>query len=160
MKEADKHLKDWFSAFKEVMICIGNHDALIDRKRKWVGLPERCFKPYRDIWNLPKGWVDNFEWHIDGVLYKHGTGSSGRFAHIQAAERARQSTVIGHTHSTLGVEYLASSKDCIFAMNVGCGIDRHLYAFSYGKDFPRKPILGCGVVTDNGRFAQVFAMDL
>jgi len=160
MAETDKHLKEWFKAFPNVMLCRGNHDGLVDRKSKTMGLPRRCFAQFRDIWNLPKGWKDDFEWEIDKVLYKHGTGASGKYAHIQAAERARQSTVIGHTHSTLGVEYLASSKDCIFAMNAGCGIDRHKYAFNYGKDFPRKPILGCGVVTDNGKYAQVFAMDL
>lgn len=160
MEETDKHLQAWFKAFPEIKLCRGNHDSLVDRKNKTIGLPRRCFAEFRDIWKLPKGWQDDFEWEIDGVLYKHGTGSSGRYAHVQAAERARQSTVIGHTHSTLGVEYLASSKDCIFAVNTGCGIDRHKYAFNYGKDFPRKPILGCSVVTDKGKYAQVFAMEL
>jgi len=160
MLHADKHLKKWFKAFPTARICLGNHDSLVDRKAKTIGLPKRCFLPYRDIWGLLKTWRDDFEWAIDGVLYKHGTGMSGRYAHVMAAERARQSTVIGHTHSSLGVEYIVSSKDCIFGMNVGCGIDRKKYAFAYGKDFPRKPALGCGVVTDKGKFAQVFAMDL
>ena len=161
MEETDKHLAKWFKAFpKDVYLCRGNHDALADRKGKTIGLPKRCFRQYRDIWSLPKGWKDDFEWEFDGVLYKHGTGMSGKYAHILAAERARQSTVIGHTHSSLAVDYLASSKDCIFGANVGCGIDHHRYAFAYGKDFPRKPILGCGVVTDKGRFCQVFPMKL
>ena len=158
MKETDKHLKAWFKAFPKLYLCRGNHDALVDRKAKTIGLPKRCFAPYRDIWSLPEGWVDDFEFVIDDVLYKHGTGMSGRYAHIMAAERARMSTVIGHTHSSGGVEYLVSSKDCIFGMNVSCGIDRKKYAFAYGKDFPRKPVLGCGVVTDNGRYAQYFPM--
>jgi len=160
MEEADKVLKKWFKAFPKLYLARGNHDCLVDRKGKTIGLPKRCFKPYRDIWKLPEKWVDDFEFNIDGVLYKHGTGMTGKYAHVTSAERARQSTVIGHTHSNLAVEYLASSKDCIFGMNVGCGIDKKKYAFAYGKDFPRKPILGCGVVTDRGRFAQVFPMDL
>jgi hypothetical protein len=45
-------------------------------------------------------------------------------------------------------------------MNVGSGIDRKTYAFEYGRDFKKKPIIGCGVVTDNGRFAQFFPMDI
>ena len=94
------------------------------------------------------------------MLYKHGTGFCGKYAHVTACERSRMSTVIGHTHSSAGVEYLASSKDCIFGMNVSSGIDRKAYAFAYGKDFPRKPILGCGVVTDKGRFAQYFPMEV
>lgn len=160
MEEADKHLKAWFKAFPKLLLCRGNHDILVDRKAKHVGLPSRAFRAFRDIWNLPKGWRDDFEFIIDNVLYKHGTGFAGRYAHITAAERSRMSTVIGHTHSTLGVEYIVSSRDCIFAVNCGCGIDRKKYAFSYGKDFPRKPVLGVAVVTDNGKFAQVFAMDL
>lgn len=158
MKQTDEHLKPWFKAFPKLHLCRGNHDSLVDRKSKTVGLPRRAFKPYRDIWNLPKGWKDDFEFIINGVLYKHGTGMSGRYAHIMCAERSRMSSVIGHTHSSCGVEYIVSSKDCIFGMNVGCGIDRKKYAFAYGKDFPRKPVLSCGVTTDNGRYAQVFPM--
>ena len=160
MKQTDKHLVDWFKAFPKLRLCRGNHDALVDRKGKTVGLPKRCFMKYRDIWNLPRGWEDDFEFVLDGVLYKHGTGFSGRYAHVTATERSRQSTVIGHTHASGGVEYLASSRDCIFGMQVGCGIDRKAYAFAYGKDFPRKPILGCGVVWENGKYAQFFPMTI
>jgi hypothetical protein len=78
--------------------------------------------------------------------------------HIQAAIDNRQSTVIGHIHSVSGVEYIANNKDTIYGMNVGCLIDRHAYAFDYGKDFKLKPILSCGVTTDRGRFAQVFPL--
>lgn len=160
MEAVDSHLKRWFKAFPKLKLCRGNHDVLVDRKSRTAGLPERCFKPFREIWGLPNGWEDGFEFVIDEVLYKHGTSMSGRYAHVAAAERARMSTVIGHTHSSLGVEYIVSSKDCIFAANTGCGIDRTKYAFRYGKDFPRKPILGCTVVTDRGKFAQVFPCDL
>ena len=160
MSKADVKIEDWVKAFPKLKLCRGNHDCLVDRKGKTAGLPKRAFKPFREMWKLKKGWEDDFEFVIDGVLYKHGTGVSGKYSHVTSAERSRQSTVVGHTHSSGGVEYLASSRDCIFGMNVGCGIDRKAYAFAYGKDFPRKPILGAGVVTDKGRFAQFFPMDL
>ena len=160
MKQVDKHLKKWFKAFPKLKLCRGNHDGLVDRKAKTVGLPTRCFREYRNIWNFPTTWEDAFEWEIDGVLYKHGTGMNGRYAHITAAERARQSTVISHTHASGGVEYLVSSKDCIFGMNVGCGVDRKKYAFEYGKDFARKPVLGCGIVMGRENLAQFFPMPL
>jgi len=160
MKEADRHLAKWFKAFPRVYLCRGNHDNMADRKSKTVGLPTRVFKPFRQIWNLPKGWIDEFEFNFDNVRYVHGTGYSGKYSHIQLAYDSRQSAVMGHTHSTGGVEWLANSKDCIFGMNVGCGIDHKTYAFAYGKDFRRKPIVGCGVVTDKGRYAQFFPMDL
>jgi len=160
MKATDKYLVEWFKAFPALSLTRGRHDSLVDRKSKTIGLPRRCFLPYREIWNLPRKWVDGFEFVIDGVLYKHGDGFSGKYAHVTAASRARMSTVIGHTHSYAGVEWEASEKDCIFGMAVGCGIARHKYAFAYGKDFPRKPIISCGVVTDNGENAQVFRMKM
>ena len=160
MKEVDRCLKEWFKAFPKLLLCRGNHDRLVDRKSRTIGLPERCFKPFRDIWGLPEGWKDEFSWEIDGVRYTHGTGLSGDYAHIKAAERNRQSCVIGHTHSTAATNYIVSEKDRIFAMNVGCGIDRHTYAFEYGRDFTKKPVLSCGVVTDHGKYCQVFPLDV
>jgi hypothetical protein len=58
------------------------------------------------------------------------------------------------------VKYLVSERDRIFGMGVGCGIDRRTYAFEYGRDFNQKPFIGCGVVTDEGKYAQVFPMEL
>jgi predicted phosphodiesterase len=160
MKKVDVKLKDWFKAFPELYLCRGNHDVMVDRKGKTVGLPQRAFKEFRDIWQLPDKWYDDFHWEIDGVTYQHGTGYCGDNAHIKAAYNNRVSTVIGHTHSFAGVGYIANEKSCVFGMNVGSGVERHSYAMSYGKDFKRKPILSCGVVTDNGRYGQVFAMEL
>lgn len=160
MEQADKHLKKWFNAFPDMLLTLGNHDHLVDRKAKTLGLPRRCFKPFREMWNLPKKWEVDFEFTINNVLYKHGTGYSGKFGHVQAAVDARQSTVIAHLHATAGVEYLANTKQIMFGMCVGCGLDIKRYAFSYGKDFKRRPILGIGVVTDSGRFAQFMPMDL
>ena len=161
MKEADKHLKKWFAAFPNVYLCRGNHDRMVDRKSKTVGLPSRCFKSFRDMWKLPVGWKDDFTWTFDGVCYEHGS-TTGRYAHIQAALDNRMSTVIGHTHSTAGVEWLANERDLIFAMNVGCGLDRNKYAFDYGRQFRKKPIVACGVVTltKYGNNAHVYPMKM
>ena len=160
MKEVDRSLKLWTKAFPKMHICLGNHDRMVNRKGRTVGLPSRVFRPFREIWNLPKGWRDDFSWEFYGVRYMHGTGYSGDNAHIKAAYDNRQSTVIGHTHSFGGVGHLANNKDCIFGMNVGCGILRKSYAFEYGRDFKKKPIIGVGVVTDGGKYAQFFPMDL
>ncbi len=158
MEEVDKHLKRWFGAFPELYLCKGNHDRLMERKLTTFGLPSRIMKPFREVWNFPVGWQDDFSWEFYGVRFIHGTGISGKNAHIKAAESNRQSTVIGHTHSTGAVNYLVSEKDRIFGMNVGCGIERKSYAFAYGREMLNKPVLGCGVVTDKGNFAQFFPM--
>jgi len=159
MQQVDKILVDWFKVFPELTLTKGNHDCLVDRKGKTVGLPKRCFTPYRDIWKLPDGWVDVFHIDIDGVLYKHGTKLSGKWAHYNQAIKNRQSTVMGHLPASAGIAFTASEKDCIFGMNVGCGVDAKAAAFAYGEDFPEKPIVSCGVVY-NGRDPRLFMMDL
>ena len=159
MKEADKHLVAWFKAFPIVKLCAANHD-LVDRKGKTAGLPKRCFKMFPEIWNLPKSWDYQKEYSINSVTYTHGSGYSGETGHLKAAYRERNSTVIGHIHSAAGCGYTANNKDCIFGMNVGCGIDRDANVFDYTLMHTRKPVIGCGVVTDYGRFAQFFPMSL
>jgi len=161
MQKADKALQRWFKAFPEVYLCRGNHDRLVDRKSKTVGLPTRCFKPFREMWNLPKGWKDDFSFVFESVVYEHGS-IGGRTPHLNHAIENRMSTVIGHFHSVSGVEWTANEKGVIFGMCVGCGLDRHKYAFDYGRQFKRKPILSCGVVSvgKHGTNAQVFPMML
>jgi predicted phosphodiesterase len=160
IEEAKIHLRNWYKAFPKVFLCRGNHDRMVDRKGRTVGLPDEVFRPFREIWGLPKDWKDDFSFTLFNVVFEHGTGYCGDNAHLKAAYNNRQSTVIGHTHAQGTVGYLANEKDCIFGMNVGSGIDRKTYAFEYGRDFKKKPIIGCGVVTDNGRFAQFFPMEL
>ena len=161
MDLADAELRKWFKAFPVVMVCRGNHDRLVDRKGKTNGLPARCFKDFRDIWGLPKGWKDDFSHVIDGVKYLHGTGYSGRNAHLQCAVDNRMPCVIGHLHSTAGIEYSSNDVDTIWGMNVGCLIDKKSYAFSYGKDFKLKPIISVGVVeyTKYGANPRLFRME-
>ena len=159
-KIAMKHLRQWYKAFRKLKLCRGNHDRLVDRKGKTAGLPTIVFQPFRKIWSLPSGWEDDWEFKINNVLYEHGTGYSGKYPHMTAAINNRCSTVIGHVHSVAGIEWLANSRDCLFGMSVGCGVDRRTYAFAYGRDFKRKPILGCGIVTDMGRYCQFMPMSL
>ena len=160
INEARKHLEKYYKAFPRLFYCLGNHCRRADLKGKHAQLPAICFRPFRDIWGLPEGWKDAFSHEIDGVLYMHGTGLSGDLAHIKAATLNRQSTCIGHTHSAAAVNYLVSNKDRLLAMNVGCGIDKTALAFQYGRDFLKKPVISCGVITDRGRYGQVFPMEL
>ncbi len=160
MKQADKHLKPWFKAFPKVSFCIGNHDRLPDRKGKHVGLPRRCFRPFREMWKLPKGWIDDFAFIYDNVCYQHR--ASGQYGYIKAAIDNRMSTVTGHLHSHVGVGWIANERDLIFGMGVGSGINRRKYAFNYGRQFRRKPIISCAVVsvTKQGTNAQVIPMQM
>lgn len=144
--EALEKMKNWYQVFPKVKVCIGNHDALPYRKVFTAGLPMSWLKSHKEILNAPEGWEWDFTHIIQDVIYTHGTGLSGDQAAINTARENRQSTVIGHLHSISNVKFMASYKDLIFGMTVGCGIDDSQYAFSYGKNNPRKSVLSCGVV--------------
>lgn len=149
----------WYKVFPEVKICIGNHDALPFRKAFSAGLPSAWLKSYQQILESPKGWEWDFVHHVNGIIYQHGTGMSGEMAAVNAARENRQSTVIGHLHTVSNIKYMASYKDLIFGMTVGCGIDFEAYAFAYGKQQTRKPVVSCAVVID-GRIPIIIPMEL
>lgn len=145
---AKQRMKRWYHTFPNVKVCIGNHDALPFRKIFTAGLPKEWLKSYEELLESPKGWQWDFVHQVKGVLYQHGTGMSGEMAAVNAARENRQSTVIGHLHTVCNTRYLASYKDLIFGVTVGCGIDHTKYAFAYGKEQTRKPVLACAVVLD------------
>jgi predicted phosphodiesterase len=140
--------KWWFKSFPNAHVCLGNHSHLHMRQAMTAGIPKRFMKTHSEAWNAPKGWKWADAHEIDGVLYIHGIGFSGETGHLKAAKEHRQSIVMGHANAFAGVAPSASRHDLIFGMNVGCGIDIDAYAFAFGKHFPKRPILSCGVVID------------
>jgi predicted phosphodiesterase len=151
IQAVQSRLKDWVRAFPNLYITIGNHDRLPYRQAYSNGLPNDIIKPLNEIYQMPSTW----SWHerilADDVVYMHGTGKNGENSAKAWMMDNRKSTVIGHIHSSLGVNFSASNYDRLFSMNVGCGIDIKQYAFEYNKDFGKRPVLGCGVVTDSGQ---------
>jgi hypothetical protein len=143
-RAAYQKIRRWYRRFKG-KVCIGNHDERHFRLARKHGLPDRYLRGYAEVWKTPE-WDWRFEHRIDGVMYTHGTGASGKWAALNLAMQRRLPTVIGHIHAWGGVNYHANSDDVIFGMNAGCGIDCRAYAFAYGKAFPTRPVLGCGIV--------------
>lgn len=137
----------WYRTFPRATVCIGNHDERHYRVARKHGLPDRYLRSYADVWRTPR-WNWRFEHEMDGVLFEHGTGTSGKDAALNLAVQKRTSVVIGHVHSYGGVKWHANPFDVIFGLNAGCGIDCKAYVFAYGKSFPIRPVLGCGVVID------------
>jgi hypothetical protein len=113
----------------------------------------------KNYYNTPEGW-NNRDFYIkDGVYYFHGLGTAGINGARTAALNKGMSCVIGHSHSYGGVWPIATPFSLTFGMNVGCGIDIESYAMAYGKDFPVRPTLGCGLVYSNS-FAVFIPMDM
>lgn len=156
---AISRLKVWYKNFPEAVVCEGNHDALIKRKAFANGIPKRWIKGYSDMFETPNWeYADSFE--FDGVLYTHGTGTSGDMAAYKTALYNRKSVVQGHLHSFSSIQYTASENDRLFGMIVGCGVDQKAYSFAYAKTFPRKFIVSCGVILDKGKTAFPILMNL
>jgi hypothetical protein len=143
-----KGVKPLFKLFPKMKICTSNHGSLPLRRAFKFGLPSELIKSYKDILEMPKGWEIADSWELDGVVYEHGEGATGQQAAIKSANANMQSTVIGHVHAFAGIQYSANSKHLIFGFNTGCLIDRHKYAFAYGKKIKAKPILGCGIIRE------------
>jgi hypothetical protein len=151
---SEKMIYEMYSMFPKALVCLGNHDLIPDRKAFSAGISKKWIKRIDEILELPN-WTFSDEFLINGVLYTHGTGRKARQRCIQEFT----SIVQGHYHSDTYYETFVSEHKLMFALQVGCGIDRRSYAMAYGKHF-KKPQLNCGVVLDNGRWALIEHMKL
>lgn len=134
-------IEAWYKAFPEAEICLGNHDRIIMRKAFDSSIPARWIKGYNDVLGTPR-WQWITETFIDGVRYVHGDKSSK--ARV-AAKRDMVSTVTGHFHTDMYVEWFFGKTRAIFALAVGSGIDSKSYAMAYMQG-GKKEAIGCGVV--------------
>ena len=156
INKAIQALDKWYQVFPTARVTMGNHDLLIARKMKAIGLSAQFMKPFHEIWNAPDTWEFGHEFIIDNVRYIHGHVGNA----FKMAKESRMSTVQGHLHSQAFVQWSVSEKDKIFGLQVGCGIDHKMKAFEYAKPFPKKPVMGCGVVLDNGTIPISLTMKL
>lgn len=144
-----KRLNAWKQAFKndDVFVCIGNHDAVPQRKLFSAGVSSKWLKNFAEVFNTPH-WQYGLNWTFDGVYYSHGLGCSNLRSTIL---NKRMNVVYGHFHTKFEIMYNASEKDLLWGMIVGCGIDIKKYAFEYARNFSQRPIIGCGIVTKEGQ---------
>lgn len=150
-KKAKKQVAELYKRFPVADWLVGNHDSLTERQAVTAGLLPEWIRDYKDLWKVPKWRVHArfSQLEIDGVLYEHGdAGSQGQFAAVKTSRSRFQSVVSGHCHAEAGVWWTCNSNSRIFGMNVGCGVDWKLLQFEYGYKFPRKPVIGCGIVLD------------
>lgn len=151
---AKQKVLNWYEVFPKATVCIGNHDRIVARKAKTAGISERWLKSYADVLETPN-WKFVMEVVINDVCYNHGEG--GEASSRMSKELLSQ--VQGHLHAKFYIQYGVGAKHKVFGMQVGCGIDRHSFAFSYGKNGP-KPVIGCGVVLEKGTLPILLPMDL
>jgi len=154
LNAAEIVLYSFHDAFPIAKICIGNHDSIPQRQAFANGLSDRWIKGIGEVFKLD-GWEFNEEFIINGVLYTHGIARKAR----QRSQRELISVVQGHYHSESYYETFVSENRLVFALQVGCGIDRRSYAMMYGRHF-NKPQINVGIVKDDGRWALIEHMVL
>lgn len=142
--KAKQEIANWYKAFPIAKVCLGNHDLIPNRKAMTSGLSNSWIKTIDEVLETPN-WEFSEEFEIDDVTYVHGTGRKAR----NRAKAELTSIVQGHYHSESYIEHFVGKQYSIFAMQVGCGIDRKSYAMAYGKHF-NKPHINCGIILENG----------
>jgi len=138
---AIEKIKLWYKAFPDADVTIGNHDRMVMRKAQSSGVPQKWIKEFSEVLETP-GWNYVTDVYYDGVRYVHGD-KSGK-PHM-ATKRDMVSTVSGHFHTEMGVQWFFGKTRAIFSMAVGCGIDSSSYAMGYMQG-GKKEAVGVGVI--------------
>jgi predicted phosphodiesterase len=146
-ESALERAQDWYEAFPEATLIMGNHDRIPARQLRKLGMePSIYMRPIEELLGMPWDVVDQIE--IDNVLYHHGETAGGINGFRKDCEQRMRCTVSGHNHSNAGISATATDEQLVWGMAVGCGVNQKHMAFAYGKNFAKKPIIACGVVID------------
>lgn len=138
-----KELNKLYKAFPVLTMTIGNHDARLLKRASEVGIPSWAIKSFKEMYNMPVGWDLVESVIVDGVKYVHGDGLTAQTK--LSVQKTIRSVVYGHCHKG-SVSYLATDRELLFGMCVGCLVDQKAYAFEYAKHQLEKSFIGCGVV--------------
>tara|TARA_B100000780_G_scaffold28420_2_gene18017 strand:+ start:1285 stop:2010 length:726 start_codon:yes stop_codon:yes gene_type:complete len=153
LDRAIEDVQEWYKAFPNADVCIGNHDRMASRKAMTGGIPSVWIKSYNDVLGTPNwNWVETVVY--DNVLYEHGEGGQAQ----AKAKNNMMSSVCGHTHTEAYVKWFVGKRFRVFGMQVGCGVDSKTYAAAYARNF-KKQAISCGVVL-GGHTAINCMMDL
>lgn len=154
LRRAKIQIAEFYKAFPKAKVCIGNHDLIPNRKAFTGGLSKYWVKDISEVLETPN-WEYSEDFIINNVLYTHGVGRKAK----QRCQQEFKSVVQGHYHSESYVETFVSEERLIFAMQIGCGVERKAYAMAYGKHF-KKPQINVGIVLDNGRYGIIEPMKM
>lgn len=136
--------------FPKMYLLESNHGSMTLRKAKHHGIPVRTLKPLPELYGTPK-WSWHEEIILDtatGPVYLcHGkSGAPGGLV-----KEIGVSCIQGHFHSRLEFTWHSGINGDRYNMFVGCLVDASSLAMAYGKNHPKKPILGCGGIRENGQ---------
>ena len=147
--EAKHFIHRLYEIFPRMAVIESNHGSLFYRKQKASGLPRAVFKPYNEIYGLPNTWA----WHMDlTIKLSDGTWCyfhHGKSSNVMATSQSMgMSTVQGHFHEKMGVQYWANSLGLYFAAQTGCLVDDDSLAMAYNNNNLKRPILGSLIIIE------------
>lgn len=149
LEEVIRRTQFWYETFPKMKIIDSNHGSLVFRRAKKHGIPLHHFKTLQEVYKTPKwSWFDTIMLSTkQGEVYLcHGKSS----IYNKLAREIGCSAAQGHFHGKLEVTWANSVLIERFNMFVGCGVDRVSLAFAYGKNHIPNPMLGCGVIDEEG----------
>lgn len=152
--EARSKLTDWYIAFPKLKICESNHGIRWKKKAMHAQIPLQLMKSMQDVFRMPPGWLYQKRWDIDDktpMTMVHGDDWGGQYPYMQAAMHLVRNTIIGHHHSKAGIGWIKTEGFNVWGMATGSLINFETYAFHYGRNHKFKPMIGSGVVLDNGK---------
>jgi len=135
--------------FPKVTLVESNHGSMAYRKALYTGIPKEFIRPYSHILDV-KYW----EWkeyikltlpNKQPCFLAHQINANAR----TAMTSKMMSTVQGHFHEKFELVYHGNGERLNFGMTVGCLIDDNSMAFAYNKVFPKRPVIGCGMILDS-----------
>lgn len=155
IKDTKDEIRRWADAFPIMRLCTSNHGQRWVKKLEACEIPSQLIRPYREIIGAPRTWQYRDEWVIrtkHPFRMIHGCGYGGANGAKNAVIDSKISTVIGHLHSHAGISYVHTmgSNGTLWGFNTGCLVSVDSFAFNYGLFNRHKPILGIGVILDDG----------
>lgn len=139
---AKEAIKEWYYAFPEAKVCLGNHDRIIYRKAEDEGISNEWIKSPSEVLDVPN-WKFNMHWEFPNFVVTHGT--DGKNMKAKLYKYGNKSIVQGHYHTESKIEYV---NEGTWTMQLGALIDKKAYAFEYARNTSRNTILSVGVVVN------------
>jgi len=146
LKLARRSIKKLAKLFPEMILVDSNHGSLAFRRAKAMGMPEEYLRGYNEVLKAPDSW----QW-VDELILRDGK-QEVMFRHqfkknpLICAQQMGMAVVQGHFHEDFNIQYVSTPNRLLWAMTVGCLIDKKALAFKYNKTNYKRPILGCGVI--------------
>jgi 3',5'-cyclic AMP phosphodiesterase CpdA len=149
-KRACSFIKELEDRFPELIVVLGNHDILTERKAIKGNIQREHIKDYNARYYTP-GWqfleYDYFRINkYNNCLLRHSISSST----LNNAKQYSHCSIQGHHHGSYGIEYFSDTETLRWAMTVGCLVDSHSPAFNYARSSVlKRQIIGCGGIIND-----------